>query len=243
MVITKKMKNLKNWDKNNWLSSVDYISSLINFLEKQIKFNKEIKILDIGCGRGKIISSLSKKYQIKTLPLGVDIVGHKNIAKKTRFIKINALKFLRKTKEKFDFILFKQSIHFFNIEEIKKILKYSKKKLNPKGKIIILALHPKQNHWPLFKAFKIKLEESLDQDKAVLGLIKSYFKKYKINYFIFKVKIKKASYIKMIKNRFTSCLLDLSLKELKKGMQEINKRYKNELVFSDKLICISYKNI
>ena len=235
------MKNLKNWDKKNWLSSDIYTSSIIKFLEKQIKFNQDIKILDAGCGRGKIISTLSKKYQIKILPLGIDIVDHKKIAKKIRFININASKFLNKTKEKFDLILFKQSIHFFNIDTIQKILRYSKKKLNPKGKIVIFALHPKQNHWPMFKVFKVKLLASLEKDKIVLDLIKSYFKRYKISYFTFKVKVKKTSYIRMIKNRFTSCLLNLSAKELKEGIKEIKKQYKNELMFNDKLICISYK--
>ena len=138
------MKNLKNWDKKAWLSSPKYTLNVINFLEKRIKFNKEIKILDVGCGRGKIISIFSEKYQMSNLPLGVDIVDHKNAAKKIKFTKINALKYLDKTKEKFDFILFKQSIHFFKLTEIKKILRLSKKNLNPKGKIIILALHPKK---------------------------------------------------------------------------------------------------
>ena len=81
------MKNLKNWDKNNWLSSDEYISSLTNFLKKQINFNKEIKILDIGCGSGKIISYLSKKYQIQNLPLGIDVVRHKNNEKKNKVYK------------------------------------------------------------------------------------------------------------------------------------------------------------
>ena len=122
------MKDLKNWDKKTWLSSSKYISSIINFLEKRIKFNKEIKILDIGCGRGRIISTFSKKYKMSNLPLGIDIVDHKNAARKIKFIKINAIKYLSKTKEKFDLILFKQSIHFFKPIEIKKILDFSKKK-------------------------------------------------------------------------------------------------------------------
>ena len=126
------MRILKNWDKKNWLSSETYILRLNHFLKKQINFNKEIKILDIGCGRGKIISSLSKKYQMNNLPLGIDVVKHKDIANRIRFIKTNALKYLGKTKEKFDVILFKQSVHFFNFFEIKKILKLSKKNLTPK---------------------------------------------------------------------------------------------------------------
>ena len=235
------MKKLKNWDNKNWLSSNEYVLSLINFLKKQINFSKKMRILDIGCGRGKIIATIFEKYQMDNLPLGVDIVKHKDIEKKIRFIKTNALKYLSKTKEKFDIILFKQSIHFFEFSKIKKILKFSERSLTPKGKIIILALHPKENHWPLFKVFKSKLIKSLKKDKIILDLIKSIFKKYKINYFTFKVKLNRDLYLQMIKNRFNSCLLDLSSKEIKNGIEEIKIKYKKKLMFFDKLICIIYK--
>ena len=237
------MTNLKNWDKKNWLSSDEYILSLTNFLKKKINFNQEVKILDIGCGRGKIISSLSKKYRMNNFPLGIDVIKHRDTAKRIRFIKINALKYLTKTKEKFDVILFKQSIHFFKLAEIKKVLKLSKNNLSPKGKIIILALYPKKNFWPLFKIFKVKLLKSLKRDKKILDLIKSSFRKYRVNYFTFKVKITRELYLQMIKNRFNSCLINLSLKEINIGVKEIKKRYKKKLIFLDKLICISYERI
>ena len=236
------MKKLKNWDKKTWLSSSKYISSIIYFLEKRIKFNNKTKILDIGCGRGKIISTFSEKYQMSNFPIGIDIVDHTNVVRKINFTKINAIKYLSKTKKKFDLILFKQSIHFFKFMEIKKILNFSKKILNTNGKIIILALHPQKNHWPLFKVFKSKLMKSLKKDEKILNLIKFNFKKYKINYFTFKVKITRDLYLQMIENRFNSCLLNLSLKEIKTGIEEIKRRYKKKLIFSDKLICISYKN-
>ena len=235
------MKNLKNWDKKNWLSSEEYISSLIHFLKKKIDLTKEVKILDIGCGRGMIISTLSKKYLMNNLPIGIDIIKHKDTASRIRFIKINALNYLSKTKEKFDVILFKQSIHFFKFTEIEKLLKYSKKNLTPKGKIIILALYPKKNYWPLFKIFKLRLIKSLEKDRKILNLIKSSFKKYKINYFTFKVKMTRNIYIQMIKNRFNSCLLNLSSEEISTGIEEIKRRYKKKLIFLDKLICIIYK--
>ena len=235
------MKNLKNWDNKTWLSSKNYILCLTYFLEKIIKFNDKIKILDIGCGRGKVISILSKKYKIEKLPLGVDVVKHKDTAKRIRFIKTDALKYLRLTKEKFDLILFKQSIHFFKIKELTKLLMFSKNNLNPKGRIIILSLHPKQNYWPIFKFFKSKLVQSLKRDAIILKIIKSNFKKYKVNYFNFKVRTTRNTYLQMIKNRFTSCLLNLSIKELKVGMDEIKNKYKKKLIFFDKLICISYE--
>ena len=45
----------------------------------------------------------------------------------------------------------------------------------------------------------------------------------------------------MIKNRFNSCLLNLSARQLKTGIEEIKNKYKKKLVFYDRLICISYK--
>ena len=53
------MSSLKNWDNQTWISSRKYIESFNAFVLKQIKLNRESKILDIGCGRGKIVSNLS----------------------------------------------------------------------------------------------------------------------------------------------------------------------------------------
>jgi len=47
------MLSIKNWDNKTWISSTKYIKSFNKFLLKQKKLNKESKILDIGCGRGK----------------------------------------------------------------------------------------------------------------------------------------------------------------------------------------------
>ena len=37
--------------------------------------NQNIKILDIGCGRGKIIGSLSSQLKLKNRPTGIDLVN------------------------------------------------------------------------------------------------------------------------------------------------------------------------
>ena len=52
------MPSLKNWDNQTWLSSKKYIQSFNSFILKQQKLSKDSKILDIGCGRGKIIENL-----------------------------------------------------------------------------------------------------------------------------------------------------------------------------------------
>ena len=74
------MKKLKNWDNKTWLSSKRYILSINRFLKKNIKLNRNSKILDIGCGRGNIISSLNSFYKFKEKPIGLDIIkNNKNI--------------------------------------------------------------------------------------------------------------------------------------------------------------------
>jgi len=75
------MKRLRNWDNKTWLSSKKYISFFNVFLGTKIKFNKNTFILDIGCGRANIISSLQKKYKFKNKPIGIDIIRNKNIKK------------------------------------------------------------------------------------------------------------------------------------------------------------------
>ena len=58
------MKYLKNWDNKTWLASNKYISSFHKSLKRYVKINKKTQILDIGCGRGNIISFLNKKYRL-----------------------------------------------------------------------------------------------------------------------------------------------------------------------------------
>ena len=229
---------IKNWDNKTWLSSQSYIQSFNNFLIKNIKINPNSKILDIGCGRGKILGSLSSKLKLKEKPLGIDIVNHKDRDKRINFKRINVLNFSLRKNQKFDLILIKQTIHLMKFSEIKKLLKFLKKSLNPKGKILIFTLDTSKNEIPTFKLMKHKLNKSLKRDKKILKIItKLYPYRIKKN-FIFNVKIEKKKYLNMIKNRYISTLIPLSKKQLIQGIQEIELKYNNELRFKDKLICI-----
>ena len=80
---------IKNWDNKTWLSSLDYIKSFNKFLSKQVQLNSKSKILDIGCGRGKILGTLSSKLRLKNKPLGIDIINYKDRDKRIKFIKSN----------------------------------------------------------------------------------------------------------------------------------------------------------
>ena len=218
---------IKNWDNKTWLSSQSYIQSFNNFLIKNIKINLNSKILDIGCGRGKILGSLSSKLKLKEKPLGIDIVNHKDRDKRINFKRINVLNFSLRKDQKFDLILIKQTIHLMKFTEMKKLLKFLKKSLNPKGKILIFTLDTGKNEIPTFKLMKHKLNKSLKRDKKILKIITKLYP-YRIKKkFIFNVKIGKKKYLDMIKNRYISTLVSLSKKQLTQGAHEIDLKYNN----------------
>ena len=234
------MKRLRNWDNKTWLSSKKYIFAFNLFLSSKIKLNKKTKILDIGCGRANIISYLQKKYKFNSKPIGIDIVKNKDIKKNIQFRKADAILYLKK-KENYDLILIKQSIHFFSKTQINFLLNLIKERLNPRGKLLIFSLNTKSNKIPCFKLMKEKLRESLKKDKILLKIVKKNLKKTSENKFSFKVKITKLKYISMINSRYISCLLNMSDKELKKGIGEIQSKYKNQIEFTDTLKCISFR--
>ncbi len=229
---------IKNWDNKTWLSSQNYINSFNNFLIKNIKINSNFKILDIGCGRGKILGSLTSKLKLKEKPLGIDIVNHKDRDKRINFKRTNVLNLSLRKDQKFDLILIKQTIHLMKFDQIKKLLKLLKKNLNSNGRILIFTLNTDKNEIPTFKLMKQKLNQSLQRDKKILKIITNLYPQLVKKKFIFNVKISKKKYVEMIKSRYISTLVPLSKKQLDQGVQEIELRYKNVLKFKDKLICI-----
>jgi SAM-dependent methyltransferase len=235
------MKRLKNWDNKTWLSSDKYISTFNIFLKSKIKFTKNTCILDMGCGRANIISFLQKKYKFKNKPIGIDIIRNKNIKKNIIFNKIDGLSFLKETNKKFDLILIKQSIHFFDKKQIKLLLTQVKSKLNAGGKLLIFTLKTKNNKIPCFKKMKLKLKKSLEKNETIFKIIKNKLINSKKSYFNFKVNISKQKYIAMIKSRYISCLLNMSDKDIAYGINELNYRYKKNINFTDTLKCIAYR--
>ena len=237
------MLSIKNWDNKTWISSTKYIQSFNNFLVKQKKLTKHSKILDIGCGRGKIMGSLSSKLKLINKPIGIDTENHKDFDKRIIFKKTNAIKYLTNNKKKFDLILIKQTIHFFNLRDIKKILSYSHASLEVGGIILILTLDTKNNEIPTFSLMKQKLNQSFKRDILIWKKLLQLNIKKNITKFSFKVSVKKNTYLKMIKQRYISTLLKLSSLQISNGINEINLKYKKNILFNDKLKCIIFTKV
>ena len=237
------MLSIKNWDNKTWISSTKYIQSFNNFLVKQKKLTKQSKILDIGCGRGKIMGSLSSKLKLINKPIGIDTENHKDFDKRIIFKKTNAIKYLKNNKKKFDLILIKQTINFFNLRDIKKIISYSHANLEVRGVILILTLDTKNNEIPSFFLMKQKLKQSFKRDNLIWKKLLKLNIKKNITKFSFKVSVKKNTYLKMIKQRYISTLLKFSSLQISNGINEINLKYKKNILFNDKLKCIIFTKV
>ena len=223
------MGPLKNWDNKTWLSSQKYIKSFNRFILNQVKLNRNSRILDIGCGRGKILANLSNKLRLLNKPIGLDIENHKDKSKKIIFKKIDALSYVSKTKITFDLILIKQTIHLLKKKQAIKLLSICKNKLNPNGKIIILSLDPKKNEIPTFQLMNKKLNISLKKDEKLFNLILKNQNKIIIKKFVFHVQILKTKYLQMIKNRYMSTLLNFSNSQINNGINENSKKLQNSI--------------
>jgi len=235
------MKKLKNWDNQTWLSSKNYIYRFNKFLNKRVRFNKNTKILDIGCGRANIISALQKSYKFKVKPIGLDIVKNNGIRKNISFKKIDGFDYLKRKNEKYDLILLKQTIHFFSPSKLSALMNIAKIRLEHGGKILVFSLKTTNNKIPCFKKMRQKLDNSLKRDEKLFKIIKKKLKRTNESYFNYKVNISKQKYLKMVRARYISCLLDLKNNEILKGISEIKSKYKNQIKFTDTLKCISYR--
>ena len=58
---------------------------------------------------------------------------------------------------------------------------------------------------------------------------------------LFDYDISKKIYVRMLQNKYISCLLTFSKKSITEGIAEINLKYRKTITFTDKLICIIYK--
>ena len=88
---------------------------------------------------------------------------------------------------------------------------------------------------------KQRLDMSLKKDESLLKIVKKRLNKINETNFDFKVSVTKRKYIRMIKDRYISCLLNISDKKLNEGINEINLKFTNKIKFIDTLKCISFR--
>lgn len=113
---------------------------------KNIKFNKGIAVLDIGCGSGNTLEILKNKA--KSI-IGVDASKEMIDICKEKFSKNKNIKLVCsdftdiKINEKFDVIVLRMTLH--HIKNVEAVLKEAKSLLKSKGRIIVIDKYIQKN--------------------------------------------------------------------------------------------------
>ena len=224
-----------NWDRSSWLSSKEYFAKLSNQLIKSLDLHEEIKILDVGCGRGYLLRSLANKANLINIPFGVEPVKHEGpIPHHIKIINSSINSFLDNNNIKFDVVILKQVLHLLNQNEREYFYYKVKKHLNDNAKIVFIHMND-QTEIPQFPIMKNRLKKSLNSHQYLLDELIKNFKLLKIDNFNYDVNISSKEYLEMIRNRYISVILDLNEEEIEKGIEFIKKHYPNQLSFKDTL--------
>lgn len=224
-----------NWDRSSWLSSKEYFAKLSNQLIKSLDLHEEIKILDVGCGRGYLLRSLANKANLINIPFGVEPVKHEGpIPHHIKIINSSINSFLDNNNIKFDVVILKQVLHLLNRNEREYFYYKVKKHLNDNAKIVFIHMND-QTEIPQFPIMKNRLKKSLNSHQYLLDELIKNFKLLKIDNFNYDVNISSKEYLEMIRNKYISVILDLNEEEIEKGIEFIKKHYPNQLSFKDTL--------
>ena len=224
-----------NWDRSSWLSSKEYFAKLSNQLIKSLDLHEEIKILDVGCGRGYLLRSLANKANLINIPLGVEPVKHEGpIPHHIKIINSSINSFLDNNNIKFDLVILKQVLHLLNQNEREYFYYKVKKHLYDNAKIVFIHMND-QTEIPQFPIMKNRLKKSLNSHQYLSEELIKNFKLLKIDNFNYNVNISSKEYLEMIRNRYISVILDLNEEEIEKGIEFIKKHYPNQLSFKDTL--------
>lgn len=164
----------------------------VNFLEKEINYDRSVKILDIGCGTGRHCLELAKRgYQVTGIDLSTSLLHHGREKAKKEGLNINFIemdaRFLT-FKREFDLVICMCEGAFSLMEEDEmdqNILEGAEKALKDKGKFILTTgnalyqlQHPSKNNTfdvtTLRETFDIVTEDDSGQ-KKVLHCTQRYY--------------------------------------------------------------------
>ncbi|GIW64659.1 MAG: hypothetical protein KatS3mg092_0592 [Patescibacteria group bacterium] len=141
-------KNLEYYNQEKIFNSPYHVKKEIDFLSSLIKFKKNLKVVDFGCGAGRLTIPLLKN-NIKVIAIDIDdnaLINLKENAKKIN--KLNYLKIAKKiSSSDLDYIVGTDILHHIKINHYGKVFFNNLKK---RGKIVFSEPNPLNISWLFF---------------------------------------------------------------------------------------------
>lgn len=157
----------KNYDKESFTKGT---LGECDFIEQEIKFNKSLKILDIGCGTGRHAIELAKRgYNVTGIDLSDSLLEiakekAKQLNLEIKFFKHDARKLPFNKEFDLAIMLCEGAFPLMETDEMNfEILKCATKALKPKGKLIFTTLN---GLFPLVNSVEEFCNETSDEGNA-----------------------------------------------------------------------------
>jgi SAM-dependent methyltransferase len=144
-----------------------------DFIEKEIEYNKDTRILDIGCGTGRHVIELTKRgYNVIGIDLSESLLMCAKEKASNQNLNINFLQHDARNLpflDEFDLVIMlcEGAFPLMETDEMNfKILQNAAKALRAKGKLIFTTLN---GLFPLFHSVKAFLEKETKEGNATYG--------------------------------------------------------------------------
>ncbi|MCB0322849.1 MAG: class I SAM-dependent methyltransferase [Bdellovibrionales bacterium] len=231
-----------NWDRDSWISWPEYVEKVASYICSLLELTSDSRILDLGCGRGRITSTIARQLNVATPVEGIDpasIIAHAVDSAQVSFKQIDALTYLSVVDaSSYDAIIFKQTYHCISSDERPALLEHVFRCLKPSGTCLIMIM-PYELTCPMFRrAEEVFFEEQLSIDSIIVEASRAGLGTA-VHQFSYPVSISKRNYLSLIESRFMSHLRLLSDRELREGLAELDRFLKSDTVmFEDRLECL-----
>lgn len=146
-------------------------------------YDNQENILEVGCSTGNIARAFIENKNVKYTGIDLD-KGAIKYAKYSfknnvnfKFLNIDLRNFKKKTKEKFDYILFAGIIHHIDSVMAIKLLKVASKLLSRNGALVVVDPLLPDNRDSKFVHYYMKFEQGnyLREEKNMLALMKKVY--------------------------------------------------------------------
>lgn len=207
--------------------SPEFVRALTSKMIEKLQLKEDDLLVDLGCGTGMYSLDILKQVSLKQPVIGVDpypemlakIPGDAPIKR----LAMDGLEFSRQPGS-YDKVLIKETVH--HIAERDELFANLYEHLTPGG-ILLLVHVPPNVQYPLFqKALERCLDWHADPDELTRQLRHAGFRVEQDD-IGFPHAIPKDQYFRMVEGCYMSALTSLSENELREGLAEMEREYKD----------------
>lgn len=218
--------------------SKQYFNYFLKVIIEGLEIKRSDRIIDIGSGTGMFANAIKNQFPscaVSCVDKSIEMLDANDYGN-VRKVCLDALDFV-KEKISYEKIFMKEFIHHLNEVGRHDFLKGVYSQLVLGGTVLILV-EPKRLDYPLFESALNNFEDNQPSHKEIIFELEDL--SFIVSHSIVEhsIVIKKAKYLEMVRDRYMSVLSEYSDIELENGINEIDLKYGDTIVYKEIFYCI-----